>query len=44
MNTTPRGIPYLEDTDPMDQVPVIIQALAERVEIMIIDWAREITP
>ena len=32
MNTTPRGIPYLEDTDPMDQVPVIIQALAETVD------------
>ena len=32
MKTTPRGIPYLEDTDPMDQVPVIIQALAETVD------------
>ena len=32
MNTTPRGIPYLEDTDPMNQVPVIIQALAETVD------------
>ena len=44
MNTTPRGIPYVEDTDPMSQVPAIIQALAERVERMIIDWAKEITP
>ena len=32
MNTTPRGIPYVEDTDPMDQVPVIIQSLAETVD------------
>ena len=44
MNTTPRGIPYLENSDPMDQVPAVIQALAEKVEKMIIDWAREITP
>ena len=44
MKTTPRGIPYLEDTDPMDQVPAVIQALAEKAEKMIIDWAREITP
>ena len=32
MNTTPRGIPYLEDADPMNQVPVIIQSLAETVD------------
>ena len=32
MNTTPRGIPYLENSDPMDQVPLIIQALAETVD------------
>ena len=32
MNTTPRGIPYLENSDPMDQVPSIIQALAEKVD------------
>ena len=44
MNTTPRGIPYVEDTDPMNQVPAVIQALAETAEKMIIDWAREITP
>ena len=36
MKTTPaRGIPYLEDTDPMAQVPVIIKALAERVETLL---------
>jgi hypothetical protein len=32
MKTTPRGIPYLENSDPMDQVPLIIQALAETVD------------
>ena len=32
MKTTIRGIPYLEDTDPMTAVPGIIRALAERVE------------
>ena len=36
MKTTPaRAIPYLEDTDPMDQVPIIIKALAERVETLL---------
>ena len=42
--TTPRGIPYLEDTDPMNQVPGVIQALAEKAEKIIIEWAKEITP
>ena len=32
MKTTSRGIPYVEDSDPMRQVPVIIQALAETVD------------
>ena len=32
MNTTPSGIPYIEDTDPMDTIPSIIQAFAEKVE------------
>ena len=44
MNTTPRGIPYLEDTDPMSSVPSIIQALAEKAEQLLIEWAKEITP
>ena len=35
MNTTPRGIPYLEDTDPMNQVPAVIQALAEQVDALL---------
>ena len=37
MNTTPRGIPYLEDTDPMRDVPSIIRALAEKVEQLLTD-------
>ncbi len=35
MNTTPRGIPYLEDSDPMNQVALIIQALAEKVDALL---------
>jgi len=35
MNTTPRGIPYLENSDPMNQVPLIIQALAEKVDALL---------
>ena len=35
MKTTPRGIPYLENSDPMNQVPLIIQALAEQVDALL---------
>jgi hypothetical protein len=37
MNQTPRGIPYLEDADPMNTVPSIIQALAEAVDRLLTD-------
>ena len=37
MNTTPRGIPYVEDTDPMSSIPSIIQALAEKVEQLLME-------
>ena len=32
MNTTPRGIPYMENADPIRELPLIVQALAETVE------------
>ena len=35
--TTGRQIPYLEDTDAMSAVPAILQALAERVETLMME-------
>ena len=44
LNYTPRGIPYAAPTCTVDQYPAAAQALAERTEQLLIEWAKEITP